>query len=326
MAVTLEEFQLFMGKFPSLAATPDDQVRGMFASFQECERDNASELMDFFKYRFWERTPAERAEFLTRRQYARLANLVNDRTLATQLDDKAAFFEWFLPYLGREYVVAREGERARFLEMCAGSPKVVVKPRRNGYGRGIEIRDTTSPSQLWRECSDGKAIVEELLVQHPDLALLYPTSVNSVRVATVVGRDGEARVIAAALRCGRNGAITDSGDPFIAGIDLASGAIVTDGISHYLDRSELHPDTGVRFRDVVIPNWDGLVSVACRVAGENPNLRLMNWDWACRADGAWCLIEGNFFGGLGPCQEAFGIGLAGAVYEALGMQRGGDDA
>lgn len=326
MAVTFEEFQLFIGKFPSLAETPESDLSSMFVAFEECERENDSELMDFFKYRFWEKTPAERAEYLTRRQYAHIAGLVNDRTLAAQLDDKARFYEWFKPYLGRDYVIAREGEHAHFLEMCAAGQRLVVKPRRSGYGRGIEIRDTNTPRQLWRECTEGKAIVEGLIVQHPDLARLYPKSVNSARVATAIGRSGEVRVVSAALRCGRGGSITDSGDPFIAGIDLATGAVVTDGISHYLDRAETHPDSGTRFRDVTVPNWDGLLEQVRKVATENPNLRLMNWDWACREDGTWCLVEGNFFGGIGPCQEAFGTGLARKVCEALDMPQGGLDA
>ena len=319
MAVTFDEFQLFMGKFPSLDSVSEGQAYEMFSAFVECERDNDSELMDFFKYRFWEKAPAERSEYLTRRQYAHIAGLVNDRTLAAQLDDKAAFFEWFAPYLGRAYVVCREGEHERFLGLCAANRRIIVKPRRNGYGRGIEIRETSSPSQLWRECADGKAIVEELLVQHADLARLYPMSVNSVRVASAIDRSGKASIISAALRCGRNGAITDSGDPFISGIDLDTGAVVTDGISHYLDIAEAHPDSGVRFKDVTIPNWDGLVDTVLKVASENPNLRLMNWDWACRENGTWCLIEGNFFGGIGPCQEAFGKGLASQVKTALGI-------
>ena len=298
----------------------------MYACFVKTEHDNLAEPIDFLKYGFFEKTPAERAEYLTRRQYSLLCKRVNDAALAGRLEDKLAFLERYKRFLGRSYVVARDGSHDAFLRLCETNGELVVKPRCDGYGRGIQIAETSQPESLWETCLEGGAIVEEKIVQHAGLAALHPSSVNCVRAVTAIGPDGNVSLIAAALRCGRGSSITDSGDGLFATIDLESGCVAGEGISHFSEHFEMHPDTGTPFRGFAIPHFDGLCSTVCAIAAEVPALRLMNWDLACREDGAWCLIEGNFAGGIGPCQEAGGAGLARAVNDALGLEFGGSDA
>lgn len=322
MGASFSEFKAYLGMFPSLADSSTETAQKMYSGLCLAERGTGAEVMDYLKYRFYDKTPAEWDEYLTRRQYAFLAGRVNSPMLCLELEDKGAFDERFSGFLGRDFVVACEGEKERFLKLCAQNERLVVKPRRGGYGRGIRIVDTDDPERLWELCSADECVVETLIVQHDDMALVHPSSVNSVRVVTALDRAGYGHVLAAALRCGRDGSITDSGNGLFAGVDLATGVVNTDGVSHFSERFACHPDSGVQFQGMHIPNWEGLVVASKAVAEENPSLRLMNWDWACRKDGAWCLIEGNFTGGLGPCQEAGDQGLARTVYEHLGLQFG----
>lgn len=66
-------------------------------------------------------------------------------------------------------------------------------------------------------------ILEEIVVQHPEMARMCPTSVNTCRIATLLG-DKKQGIVYAFLRIG-NGKVMDNVDcgGMAARIDLESG-------------------------------------------------------------------------------------------------------
>ena len=175
---------------------------------------------------------------------------------------------------------------------------------------------------LWECATMRPYMLEERIQQHRLMAGLYPRAVNTVRVLTVIDGSGSARIVAAALRCGRGDMVTDSGGGLFAPVDLASGRVTGNAFSHMRERFKVHPDTSVRFEGFELPDAEALWERVRQAALVQPGLVLANWDWACREDGAWILIEGNVDGGIGACQEALGRGLASELREALGSRVG----
>lgn len=81
-------------------------------------------------------------------------------------------------------------------------------------------------------------MAEELVVQHPAMAELYPTSVNTVRILTIYGK-----IVDATLRMGNGGSFLDnaSSGGIFAPVDIETGRITAEGID-YLGKANLkHP-------------------------------------------------------------------------------------
>lgn len=315
---TIQELEAIRALFPvlekELAELSDEEL---LRRFRQCESTYDAEPMDFFKYRLYALSDEQRGAYVTRCQYAAACKDANDPEAEALVVDKGSFARAFESVLGREVVVCRVGNAARFKALCKRFGEVVVKPSRGGYGRGIRLCDAKDADGLWRSCLLEDSLVEERIVQHPDLACFHAASVNCVRVATAVDRSGSTHILAATLRCGRRGNLTDSGDTMFAPIDVDTGLIVGDACDHFRNVYLVHPDSWMQFQGARVPHWKELLEAVDRLATLAPGIRLANWDWACRRDGTWSLIEGNVEGGFGPCQLALGRGLAMELRKAL---------
>lgn len=328
MAATLEAFSEVLGLFPALSDMDARQVGELYRAYSKTAAENLAEPIDFLKYRFFELDGGARARYLTRRQYADLARRVNDPASARVLADKTQFLAVYRPYLGRCAFAAVPQARPSFDALIGRCSEVVLKPADGAYGKGIEFVRTPhgagrDADALWERCLAEGLVVEEPIRQHAALARVHPASVNCVRVVTAIDGAGTVHVVSAVLRCGRGGMRTDSGGGLAAAIDLETGRARSAAVSHLGERFEGHPDTAVAFEGLAIPCWELLLDGAASAARVLPDLRLANWDWACSAQETWCLVEGNLDGGLGPCQEALGRGLAADVHAALGLDGAG---
>lgn len=319
MGISREDFDRIRNAVPRFAYVPRDLADSLYEGYQVIERSLPIGAEDFFRYRLFDRTLDEAANYLTRSSYAMLCGRVNDPITASGLVNKAAFYDEYQDYLGREYVVCHENERERFIELCEHNRRLVYKPRTGTYGVWASMVSSRESLYLWRDALIEEAIIEERIVQHAELTRLFPYAVNTVRFLTVMGSDGDPNILAVALRCGHGRYVIDGGGSVVAGVDVDSGTIYTDASTRRCEQFEVHPDTGVAFKGFVLPEWDVLLERALDVARLHPDLRLMNWDWACREDGMWCLFEGNFSGGIGTLQEAVDSGLKSQINEALGI-------
>jgi hypothetical protein len=316
MSCSPEEFEWIRAKFPAYRDRDEGQAAALYEDFLGCERDLLAEPMDYFKYLFDELDDASRRQFVTRRQYEELCRAYDPAPARGLIENKHRFIEAYGRFLCRDACCADDGldETEDFID---AHRQVVVKPTNSGYGKGIRLMGASEAYAEAVELVANHVILEELMVQHPVLASFHPSSVNCVRILTVIDDAGEAHLAAAALRTGEKGSFTDSGGGLAAGVDVATGTVVTDAVTHFGERYACHPDTGVRFEGTVLPAWDDLLGRAREVALSSSGLRLMNWDWACLADGRWALVEGNLDGGIGPCQQPAQQGLAPTLSELL---------
>jgi hypothetical protein len=148
----------------------------------------------------------------------------------------------------------------------------------------------------FEELCSGSFLFEACLKQHPDLSVIYPHSVNTLRFITFTPRQGEVRIVSALLRLGVGGSWTDnssSGGIFIK-VHLHSGALAS--YARKLHRHggsvhRTHPDTGVRLEGLIVPYFERAKDTV-RAAGNHLPYRLVGWDVAVAEDGP-VLIEGN---------------------------------
>ena len=158
------------------------------------------------------------------------------------------------------------------------------------------IDGTESTLEDLRKMMPVPGLVQERMVQHPALIGVYPHSVNTFRLVTIL-RGGKAVPFKGFMRFGAKGSRVDNwgaGGPAVA-VDLGTGklsglGILMPGSGGALTRS--HPETGVRFEGFEVPFFDEAVSLATRLHRFFYGLVTIGWDIAITPTGP-VFIEGN---------------------------------
>ena len=138
-------------------------------------------------------------------------------------------------------------------------------------------------------------VFQRRIVQLPQMSVIYPDAINTIRVVTI-NKNGNPYVLSSVLRVGTKR--TGNVDNWSAG-GLAIG-ITEDGHlkEHALykpgfgTRTDTHPDTGVVFKDFVIPGYREALELACKVHKSFYGIAAIGWDVAISDKGP-VFIEGN---------------------------------
>ncbi len=214
--------------------------------------------------------------------------------------DKSRVYALYRDFYRRElFSVTSSRDSGRFLDFVRRHPRFLVKPADKSCGYGVRLADVaeTDPDELFQTLrKSGKTVCEELIPPHPSLARLNPTSLNTVRVVTVL--EGEdVRLFYPFLRVGRYGSIVDNGGAggILIPIDPETGRLSPVGRDEAGRYYAEHPDSHVRFRGTVLPDWDEAVRLAEALARVRPRNRLIGWDIAATPDG-WVMVEANLRG------------------------------
>ena len=254
---------------------------------------------EYFCYGFADKSPAERRAFLSEREAVLLSYRRNDLDGMALLNDKYQTFRLYGAFFGREAAPVRSAaDGPGFLRFAAAHPAFVVKPLNGARGEGVEKIDLSETGEnaeavFLELLARGGVLAEEPIPQSDGLARFHPASVNTVRVITFFDKN-DGMSYECFLKTGRGGSFVDNGAAggILAGIDPLTGEIVTDGVDESGRRYASHPDTGVRFRGTLLPDWEALLSLCRSLAAVLPEVRLAGWDLA-HTDGGWVLVEAN---------------------------------
>lgn len=135
-------------------------------------------------------------------------------------------------------------------------------------------------------------ICEELIIQNEIMAALHPSSINTVRIPTVICKDG-VYIFHPVLRIGINDSIVDNGGSggILANIDTDTGVVYTAGFDESGNRYLVHPNSGIAIVGFQIPKWSEAKQLATELAYTTDN-RYIGWDLAL-TDNGWVMVEGN---------------------------------
>ncbi len=197
---------------------------------------------------------------------------------------------------------------------------MVIKPCRSEYGIGLFFAERQGDRFLLNDGAlltsrelVGKIldnpefdsyVVQERIHNSPALAPLGDVrGVHSFRVVTLIGDDGEARVVAADMKIitGDNVASNlahGSRGNYIADIDRDTGCLrsvlaIDVGKGGYKKLSR-HPETGADLQGFRIPQWDCITALAKKAAAVFSPVGTIGWDVALRETGP-CVMEGNIW-------------------------------
>ena len=238
----------------------------------------------------------ERKTYMTDPKSFHLSRKLNDDAQRAVFDDKLRFAERFGEELGREWLDVSTADASAVEAFIRRHARVISKNPGGVGGRGITIRDTadiTDAATLRDELiASGEVLLEEVLVQHPELARLYPRSVNSLRMVTYLDPDGEVHLLAGVLKVGNGGVIDNfSNGGMYTMLDDEGRArhAASDEEGHPF---EVHPLTGVRLEGYQVPLYDEVLALVDRLARRVPDLPYIGWDIAITPERP-VVIEGN---------------------------------
>jgi len=282
-------------------------------------------------------TDAERAAMVSEHAtFLAEARLNNDNVLPALVRDKSAFYRYAqavglpVPALygvlearasgwgatGR--IVHDDADLVAFLREDVPE-RFVVKPAEGYQGVGVRLL-TRRPDGLLAQHPDGLLRVEELvaalrgdrefgtwvvqerLVNHPDMGRLSdPSGLDTVRVGTMVRRDGDVEVLFATLKLALAGGASDN---FLGGTtgngaasaDPATGVLggvvlPAPGGAGFEERDD-NPVTGARVRGETLPLWDEVRALVLTAAPHLLPSRAIGWDVALTPRGP-VLLEAN---------------------------------
>ncbi|MBR6030046.1 MAG: hypothetical protein IKP40_13255 [Clostridia bacterium] len=243
---------------------------------------------------------AQRRTVITRGISNSIVRRMNDKAYWHFFDDKTQFNTLFAEYIPRKWLLINESTSPDALrDMMDSLPRMIGKPLEGSSGQGIlkyEPADWADGPEafLQKLRRDGIGILEETVVQHPAMASLCPTSVNTCRIATLLG-DKQQGIVYAFLRIG-NGKVMDNVDcgGMAARIDLDSGKLLTCGADKQGNTFEKHPMTGTPIVGFTIPFWEEAKDMCLKAAQKVPQMRFVAWDVAITEKGP-TFIEGNSF-------------------------------
>ena len=243
----------------------------------------------------------QRKTVITRGISNEIVRRMNPKEYWHFFDDKTEFNEYFKKWIPRKWIRIDELTDPELLySLCRNHKQLIGKPLEGSSGQGILKYTETewknkSPEEFLQQLkTDQIGILEEIVEQHPRMASLCPTSVNTCRIATLLG-DKQQGIVYAFLRIG-NGKVMDNVDcgGMAARIDLDTGKLLTVGADKQGNTFIKHPMTNTSIIGFQIPFWKEAKDMCLEAAQLIPEMRYVAWDVAITPDGP-TFIEGNSF-------------------------------
>ncbi|MEW8418611.1 MAG: sugar-transfer associated ATP-grasp domain-containing protein [Candidatus Thiodiazotropha endolucinida] len=199
-----------------------------------------------------------------------------------------------------------ENYRQKLKSMFAenNSEKLIIKPVLGHAGQGIVLAERTNDNLRIR-LSDGnigldeftlleRSIVQEVVSQHSEIAKIASSSINTIRIITLLTQEEKILVLKAAMRYGQGDSFVDnwSAGGLCIGVDVETGKLFSPAYDKYGNPYDKHTISNVKFDGFQIPRWDEVIALAKKVQEICPFYRLIGCDIAVNETGV-VLIEAN---------------------------------
>lgn len=279
-----------------------------FCDIMWCAVRYGAGYYDYVMFGFYDMNSSQRDTYLTRVRNKKVCDIMNDDTYSDEFDDKIRFNKRFEKYLHRKTLDASEASIQQITDFLDGQEYIFAKMNHGSCGNGIEklkVSDFSTPDDLLNYVKKKNIVVlEHVITQHPDMAKLNNSSVNTLRIVT--DRIGDNVHIAyITVKIGRAGSFCDNSGQggVLCRVDPQSGKICSVATDDYFNIFEAHPDTKIKFKGYQLPMVKDAITLAKEAAKVVPQIHHVGWDIAITPDGP-VIIEGNDYPGTDLCQLA----------------------
>lgn len=271
----------------------------LLCSYGVCRVLHGADFDQFCTFHMYDLNNHKRAEYLTTRRCRRVMKVL-DRGATPEdisaLSQKCNFNRNYRDFIQRPWLFIPDSTPEQIRAFIDSNPKFLVKTSFGTWGEDIHLFENSAVDfDAFMEQYGGKPyLLEAFICQHPAMAALNPSSVNTVRVITAKLGD-RVLLVGSGLRCGGAGQFVDN---FNHGgvaypIDINTGIVTGPGQNPHGEVCFLrHPSTGHILPGFQIPNWDILCRTVRDAALVSPRVGYTGWDVAVTESGV-DLIEGN---------------------------------
>ncbi len=295
-----QNYQLFRNKFASQQCLyyTDTDLTVYFTDWLLFAREFGFTHDCYFDFELYNKEPEVRSTFLNEGYRQRVYEACAGKRASRQtLLNKGLFNKTFSDYVRRDWIDASTCTFEEFAAFVSRHESFFGKPIKGtgGVGSHVVRRDVCPLEDLYASCKDSELICEEIVRQHPALARVNASTLNTVRVVTMLDVNDEPHVLFATARFGRAGKSVDNfhGGGVAAVLDVDTGTIVSQAINRAHIRHSFHPDSGVQLLGFSYPHWDKIKKAVCEGARRLPDMRNIGWDVAVTEKDEVEFVEGN---------------------------------
>ena len=187
------------------------------------------------------------------------------------------------------------------LEKCQNLTDVIIKPSLQEGGNGVCLFSVHNGKTSVGGMDIGMLfdsyhkdfLVQDRIIQHPDMSMLNPSSINTLRLLTY-RFNSEVVVLYAVVRIGKKGMIVDNESQ--GGISAKindNGLLAKYAYGAPGEEKIERTDNGVVIEGYRIPSFERVVDLAKECHLRLPYFRVVGWDFCVDHEGNPLLIEWN---------------------------------
>lgn len=271
---------------------------------------------------YYDLTEEQKATVSTLWSRSEYRKTFTDRRYICILMNKYIFSKVFSDFYGRRCLMTRDVTPALLRELSGEKGKVVLKPNCKGQGKGVRVLPTATEEEFSSALEQiGKVengVVEEYIIQHPDIARLNPGAVSIVRFYSVVSPESS-YLFAPVFTAATNKDISNGcQDALTAMVDIRTGEVITDAVDqNNMTDYAVHPVTGVPFKGLKLPFWQETIHMMRKAVPLAAKISNIGWDVAITENGP-LIIEANTIPGFNTAQyRGFAWVTEGYSYQPL---------
>ncbi len=282
---------------------------------QKCARRYGAGYSDYYLLEFYKKTDAQRNTYLTRGRNGSLQRKYCDKNYLHYFANKDEFNEKFKDYIKRDWIKVNGTEKEKVIEFLKKHETFMAKPIDGFSGKGIEKLNTSDfplvedvYEYLTKEGANYE--LEEIIKQHDELNKIYPDSINTIRVVTIVTTENDepfisipeekrkdvklkCHVIYSCCRIGNGKCVDNFGNGgMVAPVDEQTGIIKAVAMDKQKNVYENHPKTGYKIKGFQFPYWKEVLKLCEKASFEVPEVGYVGWDVAITPEGP-VFVEGN---------------------------------
>ena len=276
-------------------------------------RYGAMDSRDYLLFEFWKKSSIERECYFTKRRYFKLIKHF-DKITFCHPDGKAWIYKKYSDFIKRDWILVDQNTPSSIIyDFFLKHNEVLIKPLSSEQGQGISIIKGDDLSKI-EEIKDFSrkhpVLLEELCKNCEYLDAINKSSLNTLRITTIVNNNDKISIICACLRCGCNNSVVDN---WGAGgvcypIDLDSGLVYGPGIDKKGNKHIVHPGTSINMPGFKIPRFKEACRMAVDIIEKDRNVVFAGLDIAILPDRVE-LIEVNFPAGHDMIQAVHQKGI-----------------
>lgn len=252
--------------------------------------------IDYVRFGFYLKNRFARDKYLTFIRYRKLVKKLFKGGARDIFANKVEEYKLFRKYINRPWLyVTKETSRSEILDFVNKNTPVIAKPNHGEQGHGIIVlQKDNSIDELVQVLELEDYLLEKMQKNCPELEQLNPSSLNTLRVVTLLDTFGEPHILGAWLRVGASGKVIDNwgGGGVGYNVDIETGLIDRLGKDKRNRKYIYHPSSGILMLGFKIPHFLEIKKRVLEMALIMPQARYVGWDIAVTPEGI-DLIEMN---------------------------------